>query len=736
MANPTVIEPETLAAMQSPGQDAAQVSRGMAKSAPQETQGVPPGRGALPSNAEPLGPNMAQTIREGNAPRQDIEDIRSLVASGELYLREEDQDLADLLAPSPVEQPDTEEPSVFEDAKKAVTGEDYYVESTWALPDWSEMPEMSDMTVGSLLNNLGTMATDFDETVQILQSSNPEMKPRKDEKGNYIFKSAIDGKEYGYRHGMQIGDVKKGVLTGAVYSMAAAAAVGSGPLAVLAAAGLTTGAMEGIQAMMGGDFDWREIPLSMITEGLGLGLGRAASGLKKGGVFSRTPSAKETIVKEAKKAGVDMMTSDAFPPETWLGKWTRAMTERTLGGTGKRRVGQQAQRVEMVENAIRSFGADAGGFPLDDIADNLLKKHARDYVRYNGHKTEIIERLSQTAAEDAVIMVPVDKATNAIKEGIEELSKRRTTEAQKAIDILTEYGDAFQNSNLSNLEALRKELGEKLKSPDLATVRNTAEQQLSKIYGALNEDMGDFITQTGGLKDFKKWKNANKNLSAMMNDMKVRSLKQALKEGKATPEVVQRMVFSLKPSELKLLYKKLTIKGKNSVKIALMQRAAQKSGAIDPATGLLDIENLSTAKFLSELNKIQTPIGVMFKQEEKDMIHGMMKALKHTKQAEIAGVKPITGAESTPFLLMQALSKFFTGTGKLLAGAVGIGWTAQLYESKAVRNILLKLAKTKPGKEQVLIQHLTRALQVYRGTSEGKKNINRYLPESLKQDNK
>lgn len=585
------------------------------------------------------------------------------------------------------------------EVKEQFTGEKRKVASTEAMPNLTLMPEMNSFSIESLKNVLGTMATDPQETAKIIKANSPDVSVRQDEKGNYIIKSAIDGKEYAHKPGFRVSDIPRTVSSMIVYGLGTRGA--GGLLTKAGQAAATETAIQASQAALGGEFDVEQVPLAAVTE---VGGGLAGKGLASAkGIVKRAPSAAQTAVKEAEKMGVTPLTTDIMPPKTFAGKVGQAVTERIpVVGTGPVRAVQQEQRIGAIRSVLNDFGAVEMNAASDEVMKDLLKKRGDFIAKYSNMKKDVIERLSGTSEA----IVPVNKTNQAIDQGVMELAKRRTTESQKAIDLMVEYGDAFQNNNLIAIEELRKELGNKLKSPDLATVRTTAEKQLSKVYTALNEDMGAFIKETGEPRDFAKWKVANKKLSNMMGELKSSTLKSVLQKGDMTPELVQKMIFSQKPSEIKLLMRGLTPDGKKAAKIAVLQRAVEKSGGV---------ENLSTAKFFTNLGKLQKSTGVIFNNADRKVLTGLQEALRLTKRAEIAGVKPATGAELTTFATPSLLSWMLGGSPVAgMAGTAGIAGLARIYESKPVRNILMQLAKKKPGREQELIKQLTNALQVYK----------------------
>lgn len=172
-------------------------------------------------------------------------------------------------------------------AVNAVTGNDRKVESTEALPDWTQMPELQganllgDSTAGGMLSNLnplnqladlvvnprGTLTkavthfTDADETAKILKAQNPNMQITQDEKGNYLFTSPTDGKTYAYKPGLRASDIPRIAAQTAAYTVGAPETI-AGRAALSAG---VQGAIETGEAAAGGDFDAEEVALAGLS---------------------------------------------------------------------------------------------------------------------------------------------------------------------------------------------------------------------------------------------------------------------------------------------------------------------------------------------------------------------------------------------------------------------------------------------------------------------------------------
>lgn len=137
-----------------------------------------------------------------------------------------------------------------------------------ALPDWrGNMPEFSiSQGLPALKTSLGTMMTGPDETAKIIKSNFPDVEVKQDEKGNYIFKSGIDGKEYALKPGFTASDVPRAIAGILAFSPAGRATtlLGAG-----AAAGATQAVIEGSQVATGGEFNLGDIGAAAVLGSAG-----------------------------------------------------------------------------------------------------------------------------------------------------------------------------------------------------------------------------------------------------------------------------------------------------------------------------------------------------------------------------------------------------------------------------------------------------------------------------------
>jgi hypothetical protein len=401
----------------------------------------------------------------------------------------------------------------------------------------------------------------------------------------------------------------------------------------------------------------------------------------------------QPIVEEAGRRGVPVMTSDVVPPETFIGKAGQRLGERIpIAGTGPLRAEQQQARIEAVRNVLRDFGADDAANLSDDIMKDLATKRSAEIQKYANSKKEVINRLADKGT------VPVPRALAAIDDQIADLTRRRTEGSDEAIQRLQQIKIDVQNRDLFQIEAYRQDELSKIFKDDPArpmsiAARDAGEKAMRAIYGPVREDMIDFIKQTGERRDVDKFMVANKRLSETANELKMASLKSVLKSGEATSEVVNRLLFSQKPSEVRQLYTSLTPSGRATARASILSQAADKAKfELQDGTRMFSPE-----KFNAEIKRLQPQIGVFFRGDDLKQVEGLSRVLNLTRRAGEAGVATATGQETVPFVAGSALQSFLGSFGGTLAAAGGIGLTARIYESAPVRNLMMKLGTTKRG---------------------------------------
>jgi hypothetical protein len=315
----------------------------------------------------------------------------------------------------------------------------------------------------------------------------------------------------------------------------------------------------------------------------GLAGGRAAN-------VKTTPISQtvKNTVKDAETAGVPVLTSDVRPPTTFAGKWLQKTTESIpILGTGGVRSAQQDLRAEAVQNLARSFGVNLGDDvdTISAVTQDLLRRRGSQLTKYTGLKSSVInsEQLKNAG------VVNVDRAIAAIDREIAKLTPMRSKDANQVLERLRDWRSSLlgetkvkgpngkmitvnEGQSLQTIELLRKQLGESFESADLGSIKNLGQKSLNLIYGPLKEDMRSFIQKFGNRNDVKRFDIANTRLSEMAGELDNSLFKRVLSKGEVTPETISSMLFSKKPSDVKLLFKNLDAAGQANARTAIITK--------------------------------------------------------------------------------------------------------------------------------------------------------------------
>ncbi|MFA5040002.1 MAG: hypothetical protein WC464_00010 [Bdellovibrionales bacterium] len=437
--------------------------------------------------------------------------------------------------------------------------------------------------------------------------------------------------------------------------------------------------------------------VSVMTAPARQAAGKVAQAIPSPKIAPSLAEGADEAVKAAQGLGIDVMTSDVLRPQTFIGKSAQMASERIpLAGTGGRREAQQLQRVQAIKDVAQEFKADSALPDLESsVMADLAKTRGDEVIKYAQMKRDVFDRTSGSPME-------VPNTTIAIDNQIAKLKSLKTSELDPVVASLDDFKQSIQNQDIKSVEELRKLLGEKFKSPDLVSVRGVGDKAVSDIYGALKKDMENHIVQFGDRRDVTKWGVANKKLSIMSGELENNALKYTLKKGNVTPEVISRMLYSKNVSDSQMLYKNLSPEGRSNARSAILGKAYQDS---------LDAEGkVSTAKFLTNIDKLDENAKVFFKGEDKAKLEGLKKALALTRRADEANLMTPTGQQLYPAAMAGAAGAAGGITGIFGLGTIGL--IARAYESAPVRNALMRLSKAKTRSEQnVAMEKISEAIK-------------------------
>lgn len=415
----------------------------------------------------------------------------------------------------------------------------------------------------------------------------------------------------------------------------------------------------------------------IITEVGGGIIGRGAASTK--GISTTVKQAKRTAIAGLDKAedltGIRQLTTDIIPPKTRVGKLLQTQGELVAGF---QRGGQQAQRVKAVERLANKFDIIEGvGF------ESKIVKGLQDSVQKS--KAAIGKLYSESTAKlDELGSVKLTKTKKFAQNVIDREMKKGSVANQSVIDDMQSLLDAPDDLSFELVKEIRSGVG-----ANLEKVRRGAPVQgnsdtglLSRTYAQLSQDMTDFA-DVADPSLAERWKKANKVVSEFALGTSKTGAKAIIKNGDATPEVVDRLLFSGKNSDVEFLAANLTPEGRKAAKQRVLQRAFEKSS--------IDGEDINPNKFLTQLNKSRNQIGKLFDGEERKAIFALRDQLKSTRRAQDASVTTPTGQQLT------------------LAAAVAVppalipGVIQGVIESKVIRNLIIKRRAALTAKQRTQI---------------------------------
>ena len=491
------------------------------------------------------------------------------------------------------------------------------------------------------------------------------------------------------------------VATGAV-SRGVAGQMAAQPGAQIVGSGASGAASQSVAEAGGGEG-------AQLAAGL-LGGVAGSTVTPRGAAVPTGPSAAQIATREAEDLGISVLTSDAIPPTTFASKWIRDTGERLpIVGTGGVRSAQQTQRISAIRNVLSDFGADYS----EEMSDSVVRGMVADLsetrraaiTKYTTMKSEVFANVAEAGS------VPMTNTMNRVDEEIARLEALNLPALKPAIEALNDWKAAFQGQDINRVEELRSFLGEAFKAGDLASTTAATQKSVNRIYSAVRDDIGAFIQENGARQDYNRWMVSNSRLSSMMGELDNAALKAVLRKGEATPETIDRLLFSAKRSDVETLYRNLSPTGRATARAAILNKAFTSAAVGD---------DISPARFATAVGKLGSQTGIFFNREQLQQVQGLSRALDLTRQANVSALNPPTGASLTVPVVAGSLTSIFGGPQAGLATAGTIGLSARAFESRPIRNALLKLSLTRTGsaEEAAALKRLLALTQTFQQENE------------------
>lgn len=393
-------------------------------------------------------------------------------------------------------------------------------------------------------------------------------------------------------------------------------------------------------------------------------------------------------IAAAERYGIPVMRTDVKPPETFIGKVAQKTGESIpIAGTSGMRAKQAAARGDAVTRFIDEYVGVNIGPAIDTVTESLTAANKAFVEKWSKQKNAVIDGLKGKGT------VPVDRTVAMIDSQIAKLSAAKNEGFAPIIKELEAFKKSITDQALPEIDMNRAYIGGVFKGMDASKIKDAGEKALTAIYGPLKQDMADFIAKNGGDAALKAWNAANEKLAENAGTLKNSALKSALAKGDLTPEVTSKLLFSQKPSELRMLESKLNDEGRKAARVAIVQEAVKKA---TDANGAVSVDRFKTA-----MARMGNQVDVFFKGDDYEAATGLVKALQLTERGARAADAPPTGIQNMPALAGLGLGGIFG-----LYPAVGVGMAAgavaRIYEATGVKSALRQVAKAKTPRESAM----------------------------------
>ena len=401
----------------------------------------------------------------------------------------------------------------------------------------------------------------------------------------------------------------------------------------------------------------------------------------------------DELIQTSKDLNVPLLTTDAFPPESFLGKWISRKSDQ-LGalGSGSARVSQQKARQDVLTDIASEYNIQIDSPFFEDVIKSLSAKNEKILAAGNAQRRKAIDTLNEYG------QVPFQKTLGAVSEIIEKEQKLGDKANKGLIAEANTYINSLEGKGFDAAAAIRTRLKQEQKDLERSTseVKTPTIQAKNKIKSAIDEDLLDFAKNKDKAAAAN-WIKANKKLGLQLGEVKESELKRLIKKGDVKPEMVSTILKSGKRSELKRLYTNLGAKGRDSARAAIIKDLMDKSGAFKTE------QPINVNKFITEMSKTNAKqaIDVFFTENQKKQFGALERLLNATREAQDVAVSTRSGQELVPLGAFSAAGyglNIAPLTTMALAGTTSAALKA--YESKPFRSLLLKIARTKKGSKE------------------------------------
>ena len=586
------------------------------------------------------------------------------------------------------EEPEQEK-GLVQSASDMITGADRETQAIEGLREVTGAPELGGLSEFSWegLKELGSNFTpeafkaaggllttgDPKEQMKIIQSNYPDASFRPDEKGNVIV--GLPSGEYVLNApGLSTSDLTNFIAQGLAFTPAGRAATIPAAIGKSAA---TQAAIEGAGAATGGEFNPEEVALA---GGIG-GAGKLAENAIGGAYRLATGKVSDDAAKQIadiEAQGLKARTQDVVQPETLPGKMAANVGELNPLTAGQQ-AAQQRTRQDVAETFVDKFTPS-----YDDIKSSITGKRKRI-------ETAAVNAMDSALSKASSATLSKQNTVDAIESEIKRLTELpngqpRTMIDESTVNTLSGYLEDVKNaSSVTDLRDLRTDLRDSL-SPKFGEKSNRKEGAIKRIYGSMTRDMDETVKSAVTPREFAQYKRGNAVYGREAEKLKKGRIKKVLQAGDdLSPEQIDRNLLSKDSVVRGQLFNSLDSVGRDNARAAIIRKLAD-----DASRG----GELSVNMFLKKLRDNDKALQTFFRGRDRKELEGLRNALEATRSAQDAAVNPPTGQRLAPYLVGGGA---IADLGLTIAGTLGSAIGYKAYQSKPVRNALLKLANTPKG---------------------------------------
>lgn len=555
----------------------------------------------------------------------------------------------------------------------AATGESRMTPEMDRLQNVGAAPELNSLSTDALRAGWSQLFGSDASQEKVLQSMGAKL--RQDEKGNTIV--SLPSGEYALnKPGISPQDVTSFLANALAFTPAGRA---PSVLGATLKSGATDLALQGATQAAGGEkIDPTQVAVSSLLGGAIKGLENTTSAAARSTMGKIDPE-KQAQVDFARQNNLPLMTTDVVPPQTNVGKQARTLAERIpYAGTGGLRSEQQTAR----EGLVKTFSDNIGGIS-DAQLYNSATKGQRQFIKAAGDRyNRIINSMGDTP-------VDITSTVKAIDDQIAKLTRPGASQDRSAVNVLQQFKSDITSgpNNLQLARENRTNLRKRFMAAPDEVDRDTLQKASDAVYQAYTSDMKRAVANNLGPQEAANMARVDRSWAKFNDMMSNTRVQKALQSGKTTPEDVTKLVFSQSPAERSQLYRLLDDNGRQNARAAIVQRAVDKA---TDASG-----NVSVEKFINEMHRNRKQASTFFRGENGKYLDGVMKYLNSTREAATGAASPLTGQlMAGPAALASLLNPI---AAKAVATGAGVGLAGRAYESRIMRNAMLKLANTPKG---------------------------------------